>query len=174
MFPIRALALAALTTGVALAASAAPPKPAGPIESGRTLTINERPLVFKEAVNACLKLCTNVIVERQTFECAPYFLPSYDGCPLPWIDSGNPNPVPGDLADWCVPSEPEFGGYHLSERVERIERQVRQGADCQTVVTETVLQTLPDRGGAPRACPDRGPWTSSNETVLSIQFVPCR
>ena len=174
MTPMRTLMLTALTAGAALTAAAAPQKPGAPIESGRTLTINERPVVFKGAVDACLKLCTNVIVERQTFECAPYFLPAYDGCPLPWIDSGNPNPVPGDLADWCVPSEPEFGGYHLSERVERIERQVRQGADCKTVVTETVLQTLPDRGGAPRTCPDNGPWVSSTERTLSIQFAPCR
>jgi hypothetical protein len=169
----RTLLLAALTTGAALTAAAAPPKTT-PIESGSTLTINERPLAFKDAVNACLRLCTNVIVERQTFECAPYFLPAYDGCPLPWIDSGNPNPLSGDFGDWCVPSEPEFGGYHLSERVERIERQVRQGADCKTVVTETVLQTLPDRGGAPRACPDNGPWVSSTERILSLQIVPCR
>jgi hypothetical protein len=169
MQPIRILLVATVATGMALSARADATKP--PIKSGSTLTISEHSLAFKDAVNACIKICTNVVLERQTFECIGYFEPAYDGCPLPWIDSENPNP---DLGDWCVPREPEFGGYFLRERVERIERQVRQGADCRTVVTETVLQELPDRGNPPRPCPDNGPWDSTSDTTLSIQFVACR
>jgi hypothetical protein len=164
---LLAAAAATLFAVQAVAATGA----TSPIKSGRTVTIQDRELKFKEPVNACLKLCTNVILERQTFECRGYFEIPYDGCPLPWIDSQNPNP---DLGGWCVPPENQFGGYLLSERVERIEQQVRQGPDCRSVVTETVLQVLPNLGNPPRPCPDPGPWDSTSDTVLSIQFVACR
>jgi hypothetical protein len=163
--------LAALVT--CAAASHPPAAFAQTIAAGRTIEIKERKLEFEKPVNACLKLCTNVVVERQTFECNGYFEPAYEGCRLPGIDSENPNPLLGP-EEWCVPSENEFGGFALSERVQRIERRVRQDAACQTVVTETVLEDLPPRNNPPRPCPDPGPWDWSDETVLSIQFVACR
>jgi hypothetical protein len=165
-----------LGTALAVGVAALAPTSASAqlIKSGRTVTINERNIGFEEPVKACLKLCTKVIVERQAFECAPFFAPGYDGCDLPWIDAYNPNPDYGGQGFQCIPSEPEFAGYHLSERVERVERTTRQDANCQTVISETVLQVLPDRGNPPRPCPDPGPWASSNETLLSLQFISCR
>ena len=45
------------------------------MKSGRVINLAERGISFREPVDACLKLCTKLVVERQTFECAPYFLP---------------------------------------------------------------------------------------------------
>lgn len=148
--------------------------PAQTLKSGRVINLHERGIAFKEPVEACLKLCTKLIVERQTFECSPYFLPPDDRCDLPWIDGWNPNPDYFDQGDWCVPSEPEIGGYHLDERVERIEVKTTQGADCKAVTAETVIQTLPDRNNPPKKCPGPGAWVSETEQILSIQFIPCR
>jgi hypothetical protein len=166
------LSIALATCIGALAASAASAQTL--YKSGRTVHIDEHRDLFPKATTACLKLCTDMIIERQTFECDPYFLPPIDGCDLKWIDSYDPNPDFSRLGDLCVPSEPELGGYLLDERVERIRRQVRQGPDCQSIVTDTVISTLADRNNPPRPCPDGGPWASSNETILSISFVACR
>jgi hypothetical protein len=156
--------------------AAHPPSPASApaFKSGRVISHTEHGFKFKEPVEACLKLCTKVVVERQTFECLPYFAPPLDGCDLPWIDGWNPNPDYFDQGDLCVPSEPELAGYHLDERVERVERVTTQGADCKAVTTETVVQVLPDRNNPPRRCPGPGAWVSENEQILSIQFIPCR
>jgi hypothetical protein len=140
------------------------------IRSGRTLTVSERKLNFPKAVRACLKMCLDVVVERQTFECQGVLIPPDTGCELPWLDPDDPNPDPTGM---CIPEQPEFGGWQLTERVELIDKRVTARADCTDSVSETVLQQLPNRGNPPRACPDPAGWTQTNETVQSIRFVPC-
>jgi len=141
------------------------------IKSGRTLTVSAERINFPKPVTACLKMCLDVVVERHTFECQAYLIPG-EGCDLPGgADWDDPNPDP---TGQCVPPESEFGGWHLSERREVIEKRVTQrAADCTATVSETVLQTLPNLGNPPRPCPDNAGWTSIDETVQSIRFVPC-
>src|SRR4026209_2423826 len=86
--------------------------------SGRTVTVIDRKIDFEKPVKACIKMCIDVVVERQTFECAPYFKPPIEGCDLPWIDPTNPNPDPWGQGLGCVPPKPEVGGYLLSETVQ--------------------------------------------------------
>jgi len=160
-----ALALAALTPSVASAQG---------IESGRVVNLGAHGIDFKDAVKACLRFCSKVVVERQTFECMPRFAPPLEGCDLPWIDAWNPNPDVFGQGYQCIPEEPEFAGYHLDERVERVERVTTQGDDCQATVVENVLQVLPDRGNPPRPCGDPGAWTSTDERIVSIQLMACR
>jgi hypothetical protein len=169
---------AALSVALVACTSALAPTPAAAaalgIKSGRVTNLADRNIAFKEPVQACLKLCTKVVVERQTFECSPYFITPTEGCDLPWIDTYYPNPDYFGQGYQCIPPEPELGGYLLDERVERVERVSKQTADCKSVVTETTLQVLPDRHNPPRPCPDPGPWASENEKILSIQFISCQ
>jgi hypothetical protein len=164
-------ALAALA--VSAAALIPPVASAQGITSGRIVNLSQRGIDFPEPVKACLKFCSRVVVERQTFHCRPYFAPP-DRCDLPWVDASYPNP------DWfgegagCVPEKAELAGYDLDERVERVELVTTQGADCQASTAETVVQVLPDRGNPPRECPDPGAWVSQDERIVSIQFMPCR
>src|SRR5688572_26902557 len=133
--------------------------------SGRTVTVIDRKIEFEQPVKACLKLCVDTVVERQTFECVPYFKTPTEGCDLPWIDPTDPNPDPWGQGLGCVPPKPEIGGYLLRETVQLIQKRVRQPGDCTSSVTESVLQDLPDQGNPPRPCPDPGPWVSTNETI---------
>jgi hypothetical protein len=165
----------ALSAALAACVAASSPSVASAqgIASGRVVTLDDHGIDFKEPVKACLRFCSKVVVERQTFECLPYFVPG-DRCDLPWIDAGNPNPDWSGQGDQCIPEEPELGGYHLDERVERVEIVTTQGADCQAKSVETVLQVLPDRGNPPRPCGDPGAWTSTDERFVSIQLFRCQ
>jgi hypothetical protein len=165
---------AILSAAVLACLSLAPAASAQIVKSGRVINLSERNIAFKEPVEACLRFCTRLILERQTFECTAYLETPTDGCDLPWIEPGSPNPDYFDQGDWCVPDKPGIAGYHLDERVERIEVVTTQGPDCKAVTTETVLQVLPDRNNPPRQCTGPGLWQSENEQILSIQFIPCR
>jgi hypothetical protein len=164
-----------LAAALAVCAATLVPAPASAqgITSGRVVNLSQRGIDFPEPVKACLRLCSRVVVERQTFDCRPYFAPG-DRCDLPWVDLSYPNPDWFGQGDPCIPEKGEVAGYHLDERVERVELVTTQGAECQAMTSETVLEVLPDRNSPPRECPGPGAWTSTDETIVSIQFFPCR
>jgi len=167
MIRIHAALAAALVAGVASCETTT--ASAQGIRSGRTLTVSSEKINFPKAVLACSKMCLDVVVERHTFECQGILIPG-EGCDLPWGDYDDPN---ADPTGQCVPSKPEFGGWQLSERRQIIEKRVTARADCTDSVSESELQTLPNLGNPPRPCPDNAGWTSVDETVQSIRFVPC-
>jgi hypothetical protein len=163
----------AVALGLTWSASDAHLVSAQGITSGRVVELRQRGIEFDDPVKACLRLCSRLVVERQTFDCRPYLVTT-DRCDLPWIDPSSPNPDWSGQGSACVPEKGEVGGYHLEERVEQVEIVTTQGADCQAMSSEMVLQVLPDRGNPPRSCPGPGAWTSEDERIVSIQLFPCR
>ena len=143
------------------------------IDAGRVVNLSQRAVDFAEPVKACLRFCSIVVVERQTFACRPYFAPG-ERCDLPWVDASWPNPDWFGQGDQCIPEKGEVAGYDLDERVERIELVTTQGDDCQATTSETVVQVLPDRNNPPRPCPDPAAWASEDERIVSIRFMECR
>ena len=112
-------------------------------------------------------------MERQTYDCTGHLAVPLEGCPLPWLDNENSNP---DFGGQCIPPVAEFDGFGVTERVDLVQRRVRQSAaDCTTTVTETVLSHLAPTGNPPpRPCPDGGPWSSTSDRVQSFRVVACR
>lgn len=141
---------------------------------GKITTIGSSSFELEDAVISCLEYCTELVGVRQVFNCAGYYRPPIENCDLPWIDSHWPTGAPVGQEETCVPKEPEFGGFHLFEDVDRVRRTVRHTKDCTTEIIQDVeLEQLDPRGNPPRPSPDPGMWTQEDFALESIAFVRC-
>lgn len=157
----------------AVAALAAAPSSEAQIASGKITTLDASSFDFAEPVERCIEYCVELVGVRQQLDCAGYFLPPLEGCDLPWIDSHRPTGAPFGQEEWCVPKKLDFGGYHLSEDVDRVRRTVIHTGDCTTEIHDVELQQLAPLGNSTRLCPGPGAWSESNFTLESIRFVGC-
>ena len=154
---------------------AAAPAQQGLVFEGSVKAETFRELEF-EGVIECLEYCTEVLVERTTHECLPYFeLPN--GGVLPGLEG--PIAMTGDLADFD-PRYLERGepvGYELRTTTEVILKRSQRQSTCSWDSDEELVEVL----GAPNHLPpDIDPEPECNdvykrvyETVLSFDFVPC-
>ena len=129
-----------------------------------------------DGVFQCLEYCTELLIERTTLECVPYFeLPN--GGVLPDLDG--PVPMTRDLESFQPGSLQKTApaGYELRSTTEIVRRRSHRKATCSWESQDELVEVLDQPRNLPRDV-DPQPecssvYTRTYETVLDFDFVPC-